>query len=127
MNEKEKAGEAIPDGKVDVKAQRDFLTSTIKLDNERVYDSDVKKLLNWYHLLKSDLDFDALKIVPVTEEASGDEASEHKKTEATGDEPKVKKSMTPKVPKNVAPKNLASKANSKGSGGAKTTYRPKSV
>ena len=66
LNEKEKAGEVIPDGKVDVKTQRAFVTATIKLDNERVYDSDVKKLLTWFHLLKGQLDFTTLKsVVPI--------------------------------------------------------------
>ncbi len=128
LNEKEKAGEVIPDGKVDVKAQRAFVTATIKLDNERVYDSDVKKLLNWYHLLKGQLDFTTLKSAPATEEIASD-ADVVKSESATDveEKPKAKKTATPKAPKNVAPKNIASKANSKGSGGAKTTYRPKSV
>ena len=126
LNEKEKAGETIPDGKVDIKTQREFVTAAIKLDNEKVYDSDIKKLLNWFHLLKADLDFDALKTVPEKEETTETEA-DLKKTEVIGDEAKTKKTSAPKTPKNIAPKNLASKANSKGAGGSKTTYRPKSV
>jgi len=128
LNEKEKAGEIIPDGKVDVKTQRAFVTATIKLDNERVYDSDVKKLLNWYHLLKNELDFTTLKSAALTETEATDAEAAKAETVVEGEEkPKAKKAATPKAPKNVAPKNIASKSNSKGSGGAKTTYRPKSV
>jgi hypothetical protein len=126
VNEKEKAGDTIPDAKADVKEQRAFITATIKLDNERVYDSDVKKLLNWYHILKSHLDFATLMNEPAAEE----KAEETNKAETTteGEEkPKAKKTAAPKTPKTTAPKNIAAKANSKGAGGSKTTYRPKSV
>ncbi len=127
LNEKEKAGEVIPDGKVDVKTQRTFVTATIKLDNERVYDSDVKKLLNWYHLLKDDLDFTTLKSAAATEEAAADAESLKAETTSEGEEkPKAKKVVSPKTPKNVAPKNIASKHSSKGAGGSQITYRPKS-
>lgn len=136
VNEKEKAGTSIPDAKADVKAQREFVTATIKLDNERVYDSDVKKLLNWYHILKSHLDFATL-VEPAVEETAAEGKTKAKKgskkteeveeTKATEEKPKAKKAAAPKTPKTAAPKNTAPKANSKGAGGAKTTYRPKSV
>jgi cell division septation protein DedD len=137
VNEKEKAGTSIPDAKADVKAQREFVTATIKLDNERVYDSDVKKLLNWYHILKSHLDFATLVETPAEETATEGKPKAKKgskKAEETDDvaavaeeKPKAKKVAAPKTPKTAAPKNTAPKANSKGAGGAKTTYRPKSV
>ena len=114
LNEKEKAGETVPDSKADMKTLRTFLSATIKLDNERVYDSDIKKLMNWFHQLKSDLDFEKLKTDAVAEKAETD-----------GEEIKTEKVAAPKTPKNVAPKNIAVKAN-KGAAGAKMTYRPKS-
>src|SRR5215510_12730526 len=52
VSEKDKAGKSAPDAKADAKDQRAFVTDAIKLDNERVYDSDIKKLLTWYHILK---------------------------------------------------------------------------
>jgi hypothetical protein len=119
LQAKEKAGEAVPDGKVEAKAQRTFVAAAVKLDNDRVYDSDIKKLLNWYHLLKSHLDFAAL-----TNTAAAEETSE-KATPEAEEKPKAKKAA-PKTPKAAAPKSTAAKA-SKGAGGAKTTYRPKSV
>lgn len=51
----------VPDGKSDVKAARTFLVDTIKLDSERVYDSDIKKLLNWYHILNGVINIAELK------------------------------------------------------------------
>lgn len=120
INNKEKAGEKVPEAKTDMKVLRSFLTDTIKIDNERVYDSDIKKLLNWYHLLKSDLDFVAMAVEPVAEEASEKDAET-----VVDSEEKVKPKATPKAPKNVAPKNMTAKAN-KGAAGAKMTYRPKS-
>ena len=125
VNEIEKAGTAVPDAKADAKSQRAFVSDAIKLDNERVYDSDVKKLLNWYHLLKPHIDFSTLMNESAAEETSTDD-----KKEAAVDaeeKPKAKKAAAPKTPKTAVPKNTAAKANSKGAGGAKTTYRPKSV
>jgi hypothetical protein len=51
----------VPDGKGDIKAARAFLVDTIKLDSERVYDSDIKKLLNWYHILNGVINITELK------------------------------------------------------------------
>jgi len=113
LNEKEKNNEAVPDVKADLKTVREFLSGAIKIDNERVYDSDIKKLISWYHLLKADIDFEKLKAAATEEPAEGAEDLP-KHTEA-------KKTVTPK-----APKNMASKHSSKGSAGSQMTYRPKS-
>ncbi len=57
----EEAGNAIPVAKIDNDAARDFLGSVLpKFDRERVYPSDINKLISWYHLLKDTLDFDAV-------------------------------------------------------------------
>jgi hypothetical protein len=55
-----KAANNVPDAKADIKVVRNFLIDTIQLDSERVYDSDIKKLITWYNLLKDVLNFDAL-------------------------------------------------------------------
>jgi len=110
----------VPSTKEPVEAQRKFLIETINLDSERVYDSDIKKLTNWFHTLKEILDINSLK-----EEAEA--TDEEKVTEASveGEEkPKVK---APKVPKTATPKGGAPRANTKGVAGSKNTYRPKSV
>jgi hypothetical protein len=51
----------VPDGKNDTITARKFLVDTIKLDSERVYDSDIKKLINWYHILNGVIDIAELK------------------------------------------------------------------
>lgn len=49
--DKEK-GKSIMDHKSDTGKQREYLTSVIKtIDHERVYNSDVAKLFQWYNLL----------------------------------------------------------------------------
>nr|MBP7512843.1 DUF5606 domain-containing protein [Bacteroidia bacterium] len=50
----------VPTAKEDMKSLRAYLIETINLDSERVYDNDIKKLLNWYHWLKDVLDFSKL-------------------------------------------------------------------
>ncbi len=129
-----KAASEVPTVKEDMKSIRKFLIDTIQLDSERVYDNDIKKLITWFHTLKDVLDFSKL------EEPSEDQAvanvegaDEAKKAEAPAEVPaeevKPKKVAAKKasVPKNAAPKNAAAKANTKGAGGSKTTYRSKTV
>lgn len=70
-----KAAANVPDAKTDIKAVRKFLVDTIQLDSERVYDSDIKKLITWYNLLKDVLNFDALAETS-SEDESVAEASE---------------------------------------------------
>ncbi len=121
------AGE-VPNAKDDAKAQRDFLIKTISLDSERVYDSDIKKFFNWYHLIKDLVDFAKLAEEPKTdEEASKEDDNTEEANPVAEEKPKkvaAKKAAAKKV---VAPKNTAPKTNSKGAGASKTTYRPKSV
>lgn len=136
----------VPTAKDDAKAQRKFLVDTIKLDSERVYDSDIKKLLTWYHLAKDLVDFSTLLEEETTEEVAVEEAPKTsgaegtkaaKKTskkandaeEATEEKPKkvvAKKATAPKktAAKTAAPK--ATKVSSKTSANT-NTYRPKSV
>lgn len=121
------AGE-VPTAKDDMKKLREFLIATINLDSDRVYDNDIKKLLNWYHLLKDVLDFSKLDETEAPEATAEAEA----KPEATAEpveEVKVKKTAAKKTatPKTATPKAAAPKANSKGAGGSKTTYRSKTV
>lgn len=114
----------VPEAKGDLKAVREFLVGAISLDSERVYDNDIKKLINWFHLLKDVLDFDKLGQTETTEaEADAEEAS--------GEEVKEKKAKKVAAPKNPeakkAAKTPAPKANTKGNNSNKTTFRQKSV
>lgn len=121
----------VPTAKEDMKSLRAYLIDTINLDSERVYDNDIKKLLNWYHWLKDVLDFSKLAEPSAEPEPSNaEEANVEATPEATTEEVKPKKVAAKKTstPKTAAPKNAAApKANSKGAGGSKTSYRPKAV
>ncbi|MFA6261481.1 MAG: DUF5606 domain-containing protein [Bacteroidia bacterium] len=111
----------VPTSKEAMETQRKFLIETINLDSERVYDSDIRKLLTWFHSLKEFIDFTTL--VKVADESG--EAEKIKSADTEDDKPKAK---APKTPKNTAPKTgTAPKANTKGVAGSKNTYRPKSV
>jgi hypothetical protein len=124
LNSELKNGTAVPTGKDEPKKQREFLSNAIKIDNERVYDSDIKKLLTWFHLLKDVLNFETL----LNEETQNDAEATNESKEAVTTEvekPKAKKPAANKVAKNTV-KDTSIKA-SKGASGAKNTYRPKSV
>lgn len=144
LNEKGK----VPTAKDDAKTQRKYLVDTIKLDSERVYDSDIKKLLNWFHALKDVLDFSTLleteeaetkaPEAPVAEEAAPKKAAKKAAKKAVAEEsadeaaPKKEKSAAKKTTaakkatpaKSATPK--APKVTSKSASNA-NTYRPKSV
>lgn len=135
----------VPTSKDDNKVQRKFLVDTIKLDSERVYDSDIKKLLNWYNALKDSLDFSTL--LDTEEEETAEETIEAKTAEApkkaakktskkAAAETEEKEEKAPKkaAAKKAAPKKTAAKTatpkatkvSSKSASNA-NTYRPKSV
>jgi hypothetical protein len=123
------AGE-VPTAKDEMKKSREFLIATIQLDSERVYDNDIKKLLNWYHWLKDVLDFSKLN-EEETAETPAESSDAVEASAETSEEAKPKKTAAKKAaaPKKAAAVKTAAapKANSKGAGGSKTTYRPKSV
>lgn len=122
-----------PTSKDDTKTQRAFVNTAIKLDNERVYDSDIKKLITWFNLLKDQLDFS--KLVAEEESTAAEKPKKTAKKAAAEEEtaadekPKkaaAKKTAAPKTPKTAAPKETATKVSTKAAG-SKNTYRPKSV
>jgi len=77
----EAGGNSVPNAKIDNNEARDFLGAVLpKFDRERVYPSDIKKLISWYGLLKNTLDFDAVD----EEVVDGEEV----KTAKTGEKPK---------------------------------------
>jgi hypothetical protein len=122
----------VPAAKDDMKSLRAFLIDLINLDSERVYDNDIKKLLNWYHALKDVLDFEKLKLAGAESSAEVNEenTAQETATELAAEEVKPKKTAAKKsaAPKTATPKNTAApKANTKGAGASKTSYRPKAV
>lgn len=142
LNEKGK----VPTGKDDSKTQRKYLVDTIKLDSERVYDSDIKKLLNWFNALKDMLDFSTLLETEEAEaeiaEAATEEApkkaakktakkvaEKEDETESKEEKPAKKAAAKKAAPKKTAAKTAtpkATKVSSKSASNA-NTYRPKSV
>lgn len=115
----------VPTGKDDAKKQRQFLVDVIKLDSERVYDSDIKKLFNWYDGVKNLVDFATLN-TPAEETAEATEKVEEAVVEA---EVKPKKAAAKKTAAKTATKTAtpkATKVTSKSASNA-NTYRPKSV
>ena len=117
----------VPTSKDDAKTQRAYLVSLIKLDSERVYDSDIKKFFTWYNALIGIVDFANLVLEEKTQTSEEDnkEATESKTIEEKSKKVAAKKTTTPKT--TTVPKNTSPKTNSKGAGASKTTYRPKSV
>jgi hypothetical protein len=118
----------VPTPKDDAKAQRQYLIETIDLDSERVYDSDIKKLINWYSALKDILDFAKLA-EEKTDEAGIEENKEEEKVEAALEEKPKKTAAKKAAPKKTAAKTAQPKATkvSTKSAASTNTYRPKSV
>lgn len=98
IHEKEKEGLTVPEKKADNDTLKSFMEEALPdYDKERVYVSDIKKLIGWYGILKDHLDFEALK--NSGEEENDEEGKEDKATEA-----KPKKEAKPKVAKKPAAK-----------------------
>ncbi|MCO6495655.1 MAG: DUF5606 domain-containing protein [Bacteroidetes bacterium] len=98
-------GLTVPDKKADDNSLKSFLGAIVpKYDKERVYVSDMKKLVGWWNILKDQIDFEKL------------EAKDEEKTESTesavGEKKEVKKE-TKKTPK-AQVKQAAPKVNTKG-------------
>ena len=125
-----------PTAKDNAETQRKFLVDVIKLDSERVYDSDIKKLLIWYNVLKGIVDFNVLlaednstEAEETTNETIKNTDNKSEDLENSGEKPKkatAKKTAAPKktASKTVTPKTT--KLSSKSTANT-NTYRPKSV
>jgi hypothetical protein len=90
----------LPDAK-DNKALKAYFEEVYPdLDFERVYSSDLKKMIKWFEVIQSnDIDFSVRE-----EDASGDEAAEEVLVEETAAaEPVAKKAAKPKAKKEAAP------------------------
>lgn len=101
----EKAGKSeVPAAKSDPQAVREFIDAIVpNLDHERVYNSDLKKLVQWFSTLRENDAF------PLTSEATKDEAAEEVAEEVT-EEGKDSKSATKKAAtKKPAAKKSATK------------------
>lgn len=104
--------DAAPDVKGDPQATRDFVDAIIpELDHERVYNSDLKKLVQWFSILKENNAF------PLEQEvAEEEEVAEAPAAEAPAEEEAPKKKAAAKKPaakKASAKKPAAKKAAAK--------------
>lgn len=83
-----------------------FKTIVPEYDEERVYTSDIKKVLNWYLLLKDEFDFSKIEINPEEENEKLLATQEHEKPihkihEAHGPKAEHAKTTTTKTRKKV--------------------------
>lgn len=87
--DEEKKGLVVPDKKSNDDVFPQFLGKVLpNYDNERIYLSDMKKLANWYNILKASYDFESLR--KELEEMKKAEAEEGNATEKPKAEAKVK-------------------------------------
>ncbi len=107
IDKKEKGGECIHH-KSKPEELKGYLEQIVdNFDRERVYNSDISKLFQWYNLLQNSGMIEELK--KKTEEAKKEdkaENTEEAKTKSTGDKPK-EKSASKKATKKPTPKTKA--------------------
>ena len=96
IKEKEKGNATPVDHKANEKDLRGYLESVLpEYDKDRVYVSDIKKLIQWYNLLQQN---DLLKDEEKTEDVENKEKPKLKAAEEKAKAPKAKaKTSTPKV------------------------------
>ena len=98
------------DAKSDPAKLRDYFRSLISdFDSERVYPSDIKKIITWYHLVKDIVD------IPDPEEQSEETSAEPAKeapevTAEPAEAPKKKRTAKTKVADDSAPAEKPAKA-----------------
>ena len=113
ISEKENGGEAISHKEPKIKLEEYFFEVMPDYDEDRVYASDIKKILQWYNLLvKKGIDITA-------KEEKNEEGGDDSKETLDADVPKVKKVSAKASPKGaVTPKSASPKASSGKKGGA---------
>lgn len=108
-----KAGLQVPDKKANDDVFPQFMGKVLpNYDNERIYLSDMKKLANWYNILKDQYDFETLR-----KELA--DAKKAESEEGQADKPKVET----KVKSEKVIKNTNSKSDSKSKGKSVGTIR----
>jgi hypothetical protein len=110
--ERIKTAKSIPDAKADGKVLRTFFREIAPdHDEEKVYASDMKKVIVWYQLLKDMPLFNEETVVPETEtEKPAVKAAEKiKEKKSVEKKPIEKKIAAPKAPKVNTPKNPSKK------------------
>jgi len=120
LYEKEKGGLVVPNKKAE---NSDFVDFMVKLlpdyDTDRVYVSDIKKLTNWYTILRDFGDMESL-----IADNDADETNKEATEETTETEAKPVKKVKSEKAKTTA-KSPTVKANTKSAGGAKKMSAPR--
>src|SRR6218665_3917002 len=100
FNAMDKAGGTLPDGKDNAALKKYFETAYPELDFERVYSSDLKKMVKWFDILKKKNVEIKLSELPAEEEEEVEEVKAEeeapKKKAAAKKEEKTEKAETPK-------------------------------
>src|SRR6218665_1411529 len=102
----DKAGGTLPDGKDNAALKKYFETAYPELDFERVYSSDLKKMVKWFDILKKKNVEIKLSELPAEEEVVAEEVEEVKAVE----EAPKKKTAAKKEDKAETPKKKAADA-----------------
>ncbi|TKB98976.1 DUF5606 family protein [Pedobacter cryophilus] len=113
--EKMKSVAKVPDAKADGKELRTFFFEVApKHDEQRVYSSDIKKIVSWFHILKDMPLFSEAEVVVAEEGAADDKAEGKEKAKSIkAIQPKAAKPKNEKAPnaKSVGVKKAGSKKN----------------
>ena len=108
--ERIKAASNVPDPKADGKVLRNFFNEVAPdHDEEKVYASDMKKIISWYLILKDLPQFNEEAAAPTEAEPAAHAAATPKPVEKPKPSAQKKAPAAPKAPKVAAPKNPSKK------------------
>jgi len=108
--ERIKAASNVPDAKADGKVLRTFFKEVAPdHDEEKVYASDMKKVINWYLILKDLPQFNEETPAATETEPAAPVAAAPKQAEKPKPSAQKKAPAAPKAPKVAAPKNPSKK------------------
>lgn len=121
----EKAGGSLPDGKDNGILKKYFEKAYPDLDFERVYASDLKKMVKWFDILKKKNIEIKLSELPEEEEEEVEEVAEEKPAAKKKAAPKKEEAEEKETPKKKAPAKKAEKEDSEEKPAAKKKAAPK--
>ena len=106
----EKAGDALPDGKDNGKLKQYFETTYPDLDFERVYASDLKKMVKWFEVLKKNKVEIKLSELPEEEEETAEVTEVAEQQEPAKKTAKKKEAVAAPEEEKTAKKKVAEPA-----------------
>lgn len=115
IKEKEKGGKCSIEPKSDNDTLRKYLAEILPdFDRDRVYPSDIRKMLNWYNLLTESKLTDFIEKEETTENEEGEKGTAKEETKGTKQDGTTKKATTrqnPKIKQNTKGANTAVRTN----------------